>query len=72
MTKKDFELIAGVLKDTSATRETALAIGQALATTNPRFDIVLFMDAACDPSEAAQAEFEARRAQRGGGAWPTI
>lgn len=63
MTKKDFELIAGVLRDTEAITlkshwdavwkdrdRLAEAFADALATTNPRFDRERFIAAATGAS----------------------
>jgi hypothetical protein len=46
MTKKDFILIAKVLKDTNATTGTVGAMSVALSTTNPNFNFHTF-HAAC-------------------------
>ena len=55
MTRKDFQLIADVLRDLDANvgafhpgyaREAATAFANALATTNPRFDRQRFLAAA--------------------------
>ena len=48
MTRRDFELIAGVLRETNATPEQAQAFASALAATNPRFDRERFLSA-CQP-----------------------
>ena len=57
MTRKDFELIAGVLKDISNSNKVVgdtaenlmyqvrIAMSDALATTNPRFDRTRFLTA---------------------------
>ena len=45
MTRKDFELIAGVLKDTKAGPDVIIGMAEALTTTNPRFDVQRFVSA---------------------------
>ena len=46
MTKKDFELIAAALKDTRATERTVNMMASSLSTTNSRFNVQRFIDAA--------------------------
>lgn len=43
MTRKDFELIASVLRESQAWNETILNMADALADTNPRFDRERFL-----------------------------
>lgn len=45
MTRKDFELIAKALEESNAPDSTVARVGQALATTNPRFDYLKFVEA---------------------------
>lgn len=46
MTRKDFELIAAALKDTRATERTVNMMASSLSTTNSRFNVQRFIDAA--------------------------
>ena len=46
MTRKDFELIAASLRNSSASPETVQAMADTLATTNPRLDRARFIKAA--------------------------
>lgn len=46
MSRKDFELIASVLKEEKAAWELVLRMAERLATTNPRFDRRKFIERA--------------------------
>lgn len=51
MTKKDFELIAEIIRslpDTTSREGIAWKFSQALATANPRFNVKRFIEA-CSP-----------------------
>jgi len=45
MTRKHFQLIADVLRDSGAAADLVFAMADALATTNPNFDRDRFLEA---------------------------